>query len=293
MGSMNPHQDRSDYLAAFRRERPGADARRRNWRALQRRIDASDPARAVDDEADRPAPRAEPDLRRLITAVGLTFAIAASVLLAIRGLGAGMMAAKERRTPAMEASDQAPAPKVEQATPARPSRSVASSPANDPALADPNPANDPALADPSHANDPALADTGPANDPALADTGPANDPASASTPSPRPSTERPAPLTEPVDADALAAETQLLAQAREALAQDDLATAEATLERHARRFPNGALQEERLAYQAILRCRSTPPSSTSAEQFHARYPSSPHGPRVRAACDASTAASPH
>ena len=58
------------------------------------------------------------------------------------------------------------------------------------------------------------------------------------------------------------------------------------LEQLGERFPAGALEHERRAYEAIARCRLDPPSADAATRFLAEHPASPHGPRVRAACDA-------
>ncbi|MEM9463579.1 MAG: hypothetical protein AAGF11_56095 [Myxococcota bacterium] len=270
---MNPHPDGSDYLAAFRRERPGAYARRRNWRALKRRIamtattattaDHVDPPDGEDDEG---SPSDAPDLRRLLTAVGLTFAIAASALLMIRGVSVGLTATRDHHVPTMEAVDQARPSSPHRVTPARPARSARPStqtlPESSPPEIDrpPGPTPIPVTASPRRSPDPNA------------------------TPAPAEPTRSASPTTGAVTTDALAAETRLLAEARRALAEDDLAAALAALQQHARKFPTGALQEERLAYEAIVRCRQAPPSSTPAGRFFERYPSSPHGPRVRAAC---------
>ncbi len=241
MGSIDRDDHIDDYLAAFRRERPGPDARRRNWEALRARLE--------DHEGPRRA-RAAAEIRRLTAAVGLTLAIAAAVLLLIRGVGSGISAIRERQAVPMEAVDHAPTPAPRLATSVAPDRA---------APAPPTPIIEPA---PAPAPAPSLAP------PVLR---------------PRPRVEAgPPPAPSP---DTLAAETRLLALARRGLAADDLPTALTALRQHARRFPDGALTEERLAYLSIAQCRSTPRTTTTAASFYARYPSSPLSPRVRAACD--------
>lgn len=274
---MNPHHDGSDYLAAFRRERPGADARRRNWRALKRRLattattaDHADPRSAETDDG----PTADaPDLRRLLTAVGLTLAIAASALLMIRGVSVGLTATRDHHDPAMEAIDQARPSSPHRVMPAR---STGSARPSTPAVAPtPEPLPEPTSAE---------IDSPSESTPTSATARPPRSPAPGATLAPAGSTYSASPPADTVTTDALAAETRLLAEARRALAEDDLTAALAAVQQHARQFPAGVLQEERLAYEAIARCRQAPPQSAPADRFFERYPSSPHGPRVQAAC---------
>lgn len=98
----------------------------------------------------------------------------------------------------------------------------------------------------------------------------------------RPSTAAAAP---PPSADSLAEETQLVARARAALGRDDLDAAQAALDDHARRFPNGSLVEDRIAYATIVSCRrSEADRDAKRREFLQRYPRSPHRPRIDEAC---------
>jgi hypothetical protein len=55
---------------------------------------------------------------------------------------------------------------------------------------------------------------------------------------------------------------------------------------HARRFPRGALIEEREGVRAVAQCKLAPPDgrATIAESFLRRFGSSPYAARVKAAC---------
>lgn len=106
-------------------------------------------------------------------------------------------------------------------------------------------------------------------------------------PSVRPAKERPAarPRAEAVTAESLGLETQLVARAREALGRGDLEAAQSALDEHARRFPRGALEEDRIAYATIVACRRGDVDATAQRRsFSRRYPRSPHRPRVDEAC---------
>ncbi len=251
MSSMDPHDDGQSYLAAFRAERPGPGARRRNWAVLQQRLDEPAASGAMMGFAAR---------RRMALSIGASLAIAAAVLLMLRGLGGGIVAMQERRTPAMEAVDQAVPAAPQVATPAR-----GLAPSGGTAIE----------AAPAAVPEAPSARTPSPQTPAVA-------PSPASVPLQAPTPATPAePST--VNPDDLAAETLLLAEARRALSEGRPEVALEVLERHAQRFPEGTLQEERRAYQAIARCDGSPSTQTAA-QFLTRYPSSPHGARVRTAC---------
>jgi hypothetical protein len=94
--------------------------------------------------------------------------------------------------------------------------------------------------------------------------------------------DRAPPSTAPEPSDSLAIETQLVARARSALGGGDLDAAQAALDEHARRFPHGALEEDRVAYATIVACRRGDADARHA--FLQRYPRSPHRPRVDEAC---------
>jgi hypothetical protein len=198
--------------------------------------------------------RRKADVRLVAAAIGMTLAIAAAVLLVIGGIGRGLQAARQLGEPAMQAVDEpAPAPPRE-VVPRRPAPAV-------------------------HAVDAPV---------------PTATPATQARPRPRAQDLEPtaamseteaAPASSP---EALAEQTRLLARARQALADDDPAEALKQLEQLGERFPAGALDHERQAYDAIARCRLDPPTKDAATRFLAEHPASPHGPRVRAACDAIT-----
>ena len=288
MGPMNRAPwEAQDYLEAFRRERPGAGARERNWEVLEQRLArsgshepearrrelGSDPRRMETEVLElrspgkgrrrRGAPSSsgspmqasrEPmvprtaDVRLVAAAIGVTLAIAAAVLLVIGGIGRGLQAARQLAEPAMQAVDEpAPAPPRE-VVPRRSAPAVQTVDAPVPA---PVPATQPSARRRVQELDPTAA------------------------------TPEPAPASSP---EALAEQTRLLAHARQALADDDPAEALKQLEQLGERFPAGALDHERRAYDAIARCRLEPPTKDAATRFLAEHPASPHGPRVRAAC---------
>lgn len=245
---MRPLNDRSDaadaYLAAFRRERPGAATRARNWEAIARR------------RAAPPAPvLLHPRWRRAVVSVTAALAIAAAVLLLVRGVGLGVSALTERaRGSAVQAPDRAePRPTRELASPAARPRTTPASTVETPA-------------------------SSPEPEPAPEAEPPRPEPRPAAAPS------NPDPAPPQHSADALAEETRLVTEARRALSSSDPAMALAPLREHARRFPQGALSEERDAYAAIAHCRQEPPQRDAARRFLAAHADSVHAPRVQAAC---------
>lgn len=130
--------------------------------------------------------------------------------------------------------------------------------------------------------------------PAIAPTpAPTPEPAPIVVPETRPDRDRPppsrpstTPALAPSSADSLAEETQLVALARAALGRDDLDAAQAALDDHARRFPSGALVEDRIAYATIVSCRrSEVDRDAKRREFLQRYPRSPHRPRIDEACE--------
>lgn len=98
--------------------------------------------------------------------------------------------------------------------------------------------------------------------------------------------QRSAPIAPRLLPSALAEETELLEQAQSALARGDAAAALRLLERHERRFPAGALSEERLAGRVLALCQlgRVADARRSAERLRAVAPQSPLWPRLRQAC---------
>jgi hypothetical protein len=80
----------------------------------------------------------------------------------------------------------------------------------------------------------------------------------------------------------LAAERGLIEQARTALARDQSEAALAVLERHARDFPDGELEEERESLQvpALVRLERFEQARKVGARFHRRFPRSIFGPVV-------------
>ncbi|MCB9715301.1 MAG: hypothetical protein H6712_15645 [Myxococcales bacterium] len=108
-------------------------------------------------------------------------------------------------------------------------------------------------------------------------------PASASSPRPRP----PAPRAElPASTtDALRAELALMDRARAALERDDVLALWQLASEHERRFPAGALREERQAWLVVAACalgRSDAPQR--AARFLREHAGSAQAPRVRQTC---------
>jgi hypothetical protein len=84
----------------------------------------------------------------------------------------------------------------------------------------------------------------------------------------------------------LADETRVLANARGALAAGRAGAALALLDEHARRFPSGALAEERSAVQVLSLCAlgRVEEAKQVADAFVSRAPRSPLLPRLRGSC---------
>jgi hypothetical protein len=114
-----------------------------------------------------------------------------------------------------------------------------------------------------------------AHDPARA--APAPEPAPSSSPSPA------------APADALAEETRLLRDADAATRAGDATRALALLAEHARRFPRGALAEERDAETVLALCAAgrTEDARAAARRFLAARPGSALAGRVRSSCGGS------
>lgn len=107
-----------------------------------------------------------------------------------------------------------------------------------------------------------------------------------STPAEPPPIDPPGGAADEVELGDLKAESALLARARKALQDGDPAAALGPLERHAARFPDGLLAEERLALAATARCRSGDLTGGRrlAGELAERFPGSLLAGRVREAC---------
>jgi hypothetical protein len=81
-------------------------------------------------------------------------------------------------------------------------------------------------------------------------------------------------------------ELSLLVAMQRALRNGDANGALSLAEEHARRFPSGALTEERESGRGVARCRLAPSSERAAvlAEYLGRYAHSPYAPRVRDAC---------
>lgn len=108
-------------------------------------------------------------------------------------------------------------------------------------------------------------------------------------------TRSPAPRTRPRTSvaaassteDALAREVELMREVRVALGEREFPRALTLLDRHALEFPDGALAQDRWAFQAIARCASNPAGRgrQTAKEFLARYPNSAHAAQLREKCE--------
>jgi hypothetical protein len=144
-------------------------------------------------------------------------------------------------------------------------------------LSPPAPAAEPAPP-PSAASPPAAAALAPTA--ASVDVAAAPATAAPAAPSASPGPRASAKAREPADELALVSAMQL------ALRSGNAAQALALANEHARRFPSGALTQEREGARAIAQCQLAEPTARAAVQsaFEARYPSSPYAARVKAAC---------
>jgi hypothetical protein len=88
------------------------------------------------------------------------------------------------------------------------------------------------------------------------------------------------------DVSSLAQELKLVAAAQAAVRSGNHRSALRLLQRHAQRFPTGALSEEREAARVDALCGvgRKVEAAAAAERFVARFPRSPRSSRVRAAC---------
>jgi len=83
-------------------------------------------------------------------------------------------------------------------------------------------------------------------------------------------------------------EVELLAEAQSAINAGDGARALVLLDEHARRFPSGAMSQEREAARVFALCAlgRTGEARAAAERFLSAFPTSPQAARVRASCGA-------
>ena len=87
---------------------------------------------------------------------------------------------------------------------------------------------------------------------------------------------------------ALGEESRLIRDARRALREGDAATALQRMIEHQERFRDGQLVQERQALRIIALCKldRVEQARREATMFTSRWPSSPHGARIRASCPA-------
>ncbi|MCY1083478.1 hypothetical protein [Archangium lansingense] len=132
---------------------------------------------------------------------------------------------------------------------------------------------------------PARVEAAPAPAPAVAAETPA--PETKAVPAPRvPRARAPdAPATAPAmeARETMDEELALLESAYQAVRRGDAGGALAEAERHATRFPEGALAQERevLAIDALVRLGRRTEAEARAERFRAHYPTSTHGVRIQ------------
>lgn len=255
-------------LSAYRREVPSAAAMRSDWARVTAAIE---PSSAEDDDVIEPAATGgRGSMGRWAIAAGLAVAIAAVVLLALRGVVSAATALGMGASAPMEAVDHAEGERVRTAKTSSASTRTAA-----PSSADARTEAEAVAIDP-HA---AVPTDGGRGIPAAPARSTAPSAAAESSASPAETSEQ--------DAARLAQETSLLRDVREALAAGDPKSALRSIALHEERFPEGALVEERMLYRAIARCRSTGPDPAEADAFLRSFPTSPHAPRVRAECGGS------
>lgn len=260
-------------LDAFRGEVPAPAAFEDNWRRLTAAVDAHDDHAGPDSFL--PARSGSSDsVRRFAIAAGLAVAIAAAVLLLLRGTMDVATALGSRSDDRLEAVDQVEGT-GEHSGAAR-DRSARPRAAIEPAI---EPTIEPTV-------EPAV--EAPRPDTAVPQGTDAAESAPRAPGEPARTTgqtgSEPEPATTQSDAARLAEETRLLREAREALARGEPRAAIAPLTEHEMRFPDGVLLEERMLYRAITRCRLTAPDPAETAAFARRFPRSPHAPRVRSEC---------
>jgi hypothetical protein len=103
---------------------------------------------------------------------------------------------------------------------------------------------------------------------------------------PAPRATAPASAPDPAPAASVERELALVREAHAALQAGDAARALVLLDEHARRYPSGALSEEREAARVLVLCAlgRTGEARVAAERFLRVFPRSPQAARVRASC---------
>lgn len=271
-----------EALAHYRRRNPGGERARDNWTAIEDKLAAG----AVVDEGDvdddledgaydegdfedledldgTPANGRRSSPGRVLGAVGMSVAIAAAVLLLMRGVFIGATALSEDArtipTQAVDAESQGDEERTWEGRTPKPS-----SPAG--------------RARTKEAAPVPVADTTP-----IAEQPVVPDPAPTTSPPPSPKL---APETkgEPAPALTLAEETEILGQARAALTAARYDEASTIARDYQHRFPKGAFVEELHAIHAIASCKQGVGGDPLAA-FEARHPGSPLLPRVQSGCE--------
>lgn len=272
MEPVNPLTSRGHELLTGYRARTPTEARARsNWVGIQRKLDAAQsiaiddgPPPQADDSASWVAERTRGRRwSRTAKAIGLSFAIAAAIVLLIRGAWTGARAMTAQTEIRTQAIDQAQGEPSDEAWSRRASPSPRSTP------------RDAAHETTIEAEVPktvrdATATGSPPSRLARGGVTPTSNPAET------------APPTVGIES-SLTEQTRLLVLARAALTEKRYADALRVSRDYRRRFAHGALLEEQMAIEAMAEC-GMPGEHASASTFLAAYPSSPHAPRVRVAC---------
>jgi hypothetical protein len=239
------------YLQAFRTtvDAP-VGSRERNLDAIERRLGEGD---VVDEEQDDDARAPVQPRGRWTAALFLFKAVSLSVGLGVAGLGAIKVGAMTWSAVVSDEARPAAVPEPERdEMPARPRRAAVRSPAATPA-----------------------ANVEPAPVPAVVAT-------SEPTPTPPRATR---PRAKTPTSDRLREEVDLLTRVRAELDADRHDGVLALVAEHERRFPDGAMIEERRAWRAIATCSlGRANARTEAQSFLTRHPRSALAEKVRRAC---------
>lgn len=271
-----------EALAHYRRRNPGGERARDNWTAIEDKLANGANASEGDvdgeledgayDEGDfedledldgAPANGRRSGPGRVLAAIGTSVAIAAAVLLLMRGVFIGATALSEDAqaipSQAVDAESRGDEERTWEGRTAKPS-----SPAG--------------RAHTKEAATVPVADTAPIVEEETVVPEPTT---SSPTPAPKPAPET---KSEPAPALTLAEETEILGQARAALAKARYDEASTIARDYQRRFPEGAFLEELHAIHAIASCKQGVGGDPLAA-FEARHPGSPLLPRVQSGCE--------
>jgi hypothetical protein len=192
---------------------------------------------------------------RIAASAAISMAMAAAVLLLLRGGHAALVASRaERARPAAAMHERARDGSQERTTPAEPAHA-------------PRPRQDAIEAPPADAPPPVAP---PVQSPAI-------------HPSRKATVASPSPVDE---AERLREEGRLLGGAQAALAAGDPAEALTWLDQHRAAFPRGAMQLERRALQAVALCQAgrRPEGRALAEALLVEQPQGPYQQRIARAC---------